>query len=66
MAKPTEHAQDDDRETRSIRRLVHSFHSTGSYGLLMLMIVATYVLATTLTQQSGATIVLVARSARSG
>ena len=61
MAKPTEHAQDNDRETRSIRRLVHSFHSTGSYGLLMLMIVATYVLATTLTQQWGATIVLVAQ-----
>ena len=61
MAKPTEHAQDNDREARSIRRLVHSFHSTGSYGLLMLMIVATYVLATTLTQQWGATIVLVAQ-----
>ena len=49
MAKPPEHAQDNDREARSIRRLVRSFHSTGSYGLLMLMIVATYVLATTLT-----------------
>ncbi len=48
-------------ETRSLRRFVHSFHSTGSYGLVMLMIVATYVLATTLTQQWGATIVLVAQ-----
>jgi len=62
MATPAEDATtDSDRETRSIRRLVHSFHSTDSYGLVMLMIVATYVLATTLTQQWGATIVLVAQ-----
>jgi len=61
MAKRAEGPQDNEREARAIRRLVHSFHSTDSYGLLLLMIVATYVLATTLTQQWGPTIVLVAQ-----
>jgi Ion channel len=50
-----------EREARAIRRLVRSFHSTDSYGLLVLMIVATYTLAATLTEPWGATIVLVAQ-----
>ena len=56
---PPEHAQDNDREARAIRRLVHALPSTDSYGLVMVMIVATYVLATTLTRPWGASIVLV-------
>jgi len=61
MATRADDEQDRQREARAIRRLVHSFRSTGSYGLVLLMIVATYALATTLTQQWGQTIVLVAQ-----
>ncbi len=50
--------QDREREARAFRRLRRSFRSTDSYGLVLLMIIATYVLATTLTQQWGATILL--------
>jgi Ion channel len=53
--------QNRDRDRRAVRRFVHSFHTTDSYGLLLLVIVATYGLAATLTQQWGGTIVLVAQ-----
>jgi hypothetical protein len=60
------HAQqvrDRDRAVGAIPRLVRSFSSTDSYGLVLLMIVATYVLATTLSQQWGATVLLIAQIA---
>lgn len=44
-----------------MRRLLRSFHSTDSYGLVLLMILATYVLATTLSQQWGATVLIIAQ-----
>lgn len=52
MAKLAEQAQAREREARAFRRLMHSFHTTGSYGLVLVMIVATYVLAATLSQRS--------------
>jgi Ion channel len=61
MAKSSEDAEAMERESRAVRRLLHSFRSTDSYGLVLLMIVGTYVLATTMTEQWGATIVLVAQ-----
>jgi hypothetical protein len=48
----------EDRAARASRRLARSFRSTDSYGLVLLMIVATYVLATTLSRQWGATVLL--------
>jgi hypothetical protein len=53
----------EDRAARAGRRLVRSFRSTDSYGLVLLMIVATYVLATTLSRQWGATVLLTAQIA---
>lgn len=41
---------DRDRSARALRRLLGSFHSTDSYGLVLLMIVVTSALATTLAQ----------------
>jgi hypothetical protein len=61
MVRSAAVAQDQEREARAIRRLVRSFHSTDSYGLVLLMIVATYVLAAALTVSWRATIVLVAQ-----
>jgi hypothetical protein len=52
-----------DRAGPAFRRLGRSFRSTDSYGLVLLMIVATYVLVTTLSRQLGATILLVAQIA---
>ena len=48
MAGRGQQVTDQDRSTRPVRRLLESFHSTDSYGLVLLMIVMTYVLATTL------------------
>jgi hypothetical protein len=42
-----------------LRRLVGLFHSTDSYGLVLLMIVLTYVLATTLSQPWAVTVLLI-------
>jgi hypothetical protein len=61
MVGPAAVAQDREQEARALRRLVRSFHSTDRYGLVLLMIVATYVLAAALTQTWSATIVLVAQ-----
>jgi Ion channel len=61
MAQDLHDLQDREREARAVRRLLHAFRSTDSYGLVLLMIAATYVLATTLTQQWGATLVMVAQ-----
>jgi hypothetical protein len=48
----------EDRAGLAIRRLARSFRSTDSYGLVLLMIVVTYVLAATLSWQWGATVLL--------
>jgi len=53
MAGRGQQVTDQDRSARPVRRLLESFHSTDSYGLVLLMIVMTYVLATTLIQRSG-------------
>jgi Ion channel len=47
-----------EREARALRRLLRSFRSTNSYGLVLLMIIVTYVLATSLSERWGASIVL--------
>jgi hypothetical protein len=48
----------EDRAGLAIRRLARSFRSTDSYGLVLLMIVTTYVLAATLSQHWAATVIL--------
>jgi len=53
----------EDRAGRAFRRLARSFYSADSYGLVLLMIVATYVLATTLSRQWGASVLLTAQIA---
>ncbi len=61
MPEPAEQAQDSDREARAFRRLLRSFYSADSYGLVLVMIIVTYVLATTLSLQWGVTILLFAQ-----
>jgi hypothetical protein len=61
MPTPADEAEDREREARAVRRLLQSFRSTDSYGLLLLMIIATYVLATTLSERWGATVLLFAQ-----
>jgi prepilin signal peptidase PulO-like enzyme (type II secretory pathway) len=58
MANRGEQAKDSEREARAVRRLLRSFRSTDSYGLVLLMIVATYVLAVSLPDQWGATVLV--------
>ena len=55
--------QGRDRAAGAGRRLLRSFSSTDSYGLVLLMIVTTYVLATTLSQRWAATALLTAQIA---
>ena len=45
MARPTDDAQDREREARAVRRLLRSFRLTESYGLLLLMIIVPGLLA---------------------
>jgi hypothetical protein len=63
MPNPVEDAEDRERETRAVRRLLHSFHSIDSYGLVLLAIIATYVLATSLPERWGPSITLFAQIA---
>jgi Ion channel len=56
MPKPADDAT--ERESRALRRLLRSFRSTESYGLVLLMIIATYVLSVTVTARWGASVVL--------
>jgi hypothetical protein len=49
---------ESEREARAVRRLLRSFRTTDSYGLVLVMIVATYVLAVTLSERWGATILV--------
>lgn len=55
--------EDREREVRSLRRLLRSFGSTGSYGLVLVMIVATYALAATLSGRGATTILLLSQMA---
>jgi hypothetical protein len=63
MAGRGQQAPDRDRSARAVRRLLGSFHSTDSYGLVLLMIVLTYVLATTLAQRWAVTVLLMVQIA---
>jgi hypothetical protein len=55
--------QDSDRAARGTRRLARSFHSADSYGLVLLLLVVTYVLATALSRPWGATVLLLVQIA---
>jgi hypothetical protein len=59
MREPAEHADDSEREARAVRRLLRSFRSTDSYGLVLLMIVVTYVLAVTVSERWAGTVLVV-------
>jgi hypothetical protein len=61
MADDADEAVESDREARALRRFVRSFYSADSYGLVLLMIVATYALAVTLSERWGATILVFAQ-----
>jgi hypothetical protein len=50
---------DAEREARALRRFARSFASPDSYGLVLLLILVTYVLATTLSARAGASILIV-------
>lgn len=58
MAKRHEEAEASDREARAIRRLLRSFMSADSYGLVVVMIVVTYVMAVVFSERWGATILV--------
>ncbi len=63
MPELTDDAMDRERESRAVRRLLHAFRSADSYGPVLVMIVVTYVLATTLSERLGGTIVIFAQIA---
>ncbi|HKA83649.1 MAG TPA: potassium channel family protein [Acidimicrobiales bacterium] len=63
MPRATDEATESEREARALRRFLRSFRSTDSYGLVLLMIIATYVLAVALPARWGASIVLVVQIA---
>jgi hypothetical protein len=52
-----------DHHDRAVHRLLQSFRSVDSYGLVLVMIVLTYVLAVTLPMPWGATILLLVQIA---
>jgi hypothetical protein len=58
MAELVDQAEDRERQARSLRRLRRAFVTTGSYGLVLVMIVVTYVLAAALSGRWGATLLL--------
>src|SRR5687768_11102670 len=58
MTDPTSEAATRDKQTRAIRRLLHSFYSTESYGLVLLMIVFSYSLAVSLPWEWGTSLVV--------
>jgi hypothetical protein len=63
MPEVTQQVGDRERAAGPVRRLVRSFWSTNSYGLVLLMIVTTYVLAATLSQHWTGTVLLTAQIA---
>jgi hypothetical protein len=58
MPEVAQRVRDRERAAGPVRRLIRSFWSTDSYGLVLLMIVTTYVLAATLSQPWAATALL--------
>lgn len=58
MAEQDDEARADDRRARAARRLLRSFLSADSYGLVLLTIVVTYVMAVSLSDRWGATILV--------
>ena len=58
MADRDDQVMERDREARALRRLLRSFRSPDSYGLVLLMIVGTYVLAVSLSERWGATVLV--------
>jgi hypothetical protein len=58
MAERVDAVDDSEREARVVRRLLRSFRSTDSYGLVLLTIVGTYVLAVTVAERWAATVVV--------
>ncbi|HEV2919287.1 MAG TPA: hypothetical protein VG673_08610, partial [Actinomycetota bacterium] len=63
MPEVTQQVGDGERAAGPVRRLVRSFSSTDSYGLVLLMIVTTYVLAAALSQRWAATVLLITQIA---
>jgi hypothetical protein len=63
MPERAQQVTEGDRSARALRRLLGSFHSTDSYGLVLLMIVVTYVLAATLSQRWAVTVLLIVQIA---
>ncbi|MGH9117946.1 MAG: hypothetical protein ACRD0A_08745 [Acidimicrobiales bacterium] len=61
MSDATTDAATVDKQAPAIRRLLRSFCSTDSYGLVPLMVVATYVAAVSLSPHWGASVVLAAQ-----
>jgi hypothetical protein len=57
---------DTEREARALRRLLRSFRPPSSYGLVLVMIIGSYVVAVTLPAQWGQALLLSFRSPRSG
>ncbi len=58
MPRPTNDAAEQERQARALRRFLRSFRSTDSYGLVLLMIITTYILAVTLSARWAGSIVL--------
>ena len=58
MVEDDDEAEAGDREARAVHRLLRSFRSSHSYGLVLLMLVVTYVLAVALSEPLDATILL--------
>jgi Ion channel len=64
MPERAQQVRDRERPAGPGRRLVRSFHSTDSYGLVLLMIVTTYVLATALSQRWAASVLRTSQARR--
>jgi hypothetical protein len=63
MTDSVERTQDAERQARALRRLLRAFYSADSYGLVLLMIVATYVLSVASSHHQTATVVIVVQIA---
>jgi Ion channel len=59
MTDPTSGAATRDKQARALRRLLRSFHSTDSYGLVLLMILVTYALAVWMPRRGGPAVLVV-------
>jgi hypothetical protein len=64
VTEPTSgRGSDEEREARAVRRLLRALASPDSYGLVLVLILTTYVLATSLSGRWGASIVIVTQIA---